>query len=111
MPDPTPDEYGLGCWFKVKLDGAPVAEEGNFREVIGLNVHVDQTIYPEGGKNDGPRILPGPAKYENLILKRGISASKAFFEWVAKYVNKPNKDDRMSGSIALCQRNGDAVMT
>jgi phage tail-like protein len=113
MATPTPDEYGLGHWFKVTLDGDPVSQEANFREVTGLNVHIDTTTYQEGGKNDAPRVIPGPARYENILLKRGVSASKAFFNWIAASVNGPagGPMHRMNGSIALCNRDGKAIMT
>jgi phage tail-like protein len=108
---PAPDEFGHGNYFEVKLDGDPVANEACFHEVTGLNVFVDQTVYQEGGKNDGPHILPGSAKYENLCFKRGISASTKFFEWVMKYVTTPKTEYRMSGSVTLMRTNNSPVMT
>lgn len=111
MAIPEPDDYGTGHFFTVKLDGAPVTEEANFKEVTGLNVFIDQTVFFEGGNNTNPVILPGPAKYENIVLKRGISSSKKFFDWIATYVNKPTKENRMSGSITLCKRDGTAIMS
>jgi phage tail-like protein len=108
MAKPTPDEFEVGSWFSVTLDGDPVKEEAHFREVTGLNVYIDQTEYQEGGKNDGPHKKPGPARYENLVLRRGTTKSKAFFQWIASSVNRQYK--RMSGKIALCTREGKPIM-
>jgi len=104
MAQPTPDDYEAGTWFRVTLDGDPVREEAHFREVTGLNVHIDQAEYLEGGRNDAPHKRPGATRFENIVLKRGTTKSKAFFQWIASAVNRQIK--RMNGKIALCSRDG-----
>lgn len=108
MPAPQADDYGQGQWFKVTLDGDPLKEEAHFKEVQGLDVYIDCVEIQEGGKNDGPHKRPGPAKYSNLVLRRGASKSKAFVSWIASAVNREVK--RMSGKIALVKRDGTPIL-
>lgn len=105
MPDP--DEYAQTPFFKVTLDGDPLKEETHFTECTGLDVVIDTTEYLEGGTLI-PRKLPGPARYSPICLRRGVTASKAFVDWVQKCANR--QITRMSGKIALCKRNGDPIM-
>jgi phage tail-like protein len=105
---PTPDSYGKTNWFKVTLDGDPLKEESHFREVTGLDVYIDTVEIQEGGKNDGAHTRPGSTRYSHIVLKRGVSQSKAFFNWVAAAVNRDVK--RMGGKIALCQPDGTSVI-
>ncbi|MBI4603057.1 MAG: phage tail protein, partial [Planctomycetes bacterium] len=60
------------------------------------------------GKNDGNVKLPGQTRYSNIVLKRGLTKSKAFFNWVASSVNREVK--RMGGKIALSKREGTPVL-
>jgi phage tail-like protein len=104
----NPDGYGGGFWFKVTLDGDPMKEESNFRECTGLNVFIDQTELYEGGRNDAPHKRPGPARYENIVLRRGVSASKSMWQWIANAVNR--QITRMSGKITLMNGPNSPVM-
>lgn len=103
MP-PAPDDYSRGQWFKVTLDGDPLKEESHFREATGLDVYIDCVEIQEGGKNDGAHKRPGPTRYSHIVLRRGVTKSKAFFNWVAGAVNRDVK--RMGGKIALCKSDG-----
>ena len=100
---PRLDDYAVDSFFTVKLDGDPMAQDTWFREVSGLNIYIDQTEVQEGGKNDGPWKRPGPARFENLVLRRGISHSMKMFEWINNAVQ--GNVQRMSGKISLMQRN------
>jgi len=53
--------------------GAPLGD-GAFQECTGLEVEMDVQEYQEGGRNDG---IIGRAKYQNIILKRGMFYSGA----------------------------------
>lgn len=74
MPDPS---YPLlrTFRFQVKLlpagDGDPLAD-GAFQECRGLEVDMDVQDYLEGGNNDGVIRRVGRAKYQNIVLKRGM---------------------------------------
>ncbi len=75
--------------FRVKLflaqlkpEGAPDAPnqaggpqqlvDGAFQECSGLDVEMDVQEYQEGGRNDGVIKRVGRAKYQPLVLKRGM---------------------------------------
>lgn len=104
---PTPDQYAQGPFFKVTLDGDPLKEESHFVEVSGLDVIIDMTEYCEGGSLT-PRKLPGACRYSNLLLRRGVTASKTFVNWVQNAANREVK--RMGGKIALCKRDGSPII-
>ncbi len=108
MPLPVPDDFAAGGWFKITLDLGELKEEAHFQEVSGLNVQVDCTVVQEGGRNESPHCLPGPARYEPLVLKRGMTKSKAFFNWIFSAVTRDVK--RTSAKIALCKRDGAPIM-
>jgi phage tail-like protein len=108
MPTVTPDDFAAGGWFKVTLDLGDLKEEAHFQEIGGLNVYIDQCVVQEGGRNTNPVVLPGPARYEPIVLRRGTTKSKAFFNWIASAVTRDVK--RTSGKIALCSRDGNPIM-
>src|SRR5216684_9195887 len=56
--------------------GTPLAD-GAFQECSGLEVEMDVQEYLEGGRNDGVIKRVGRAKYQNLVLKRGMFLSAA----------------------------------
>lgn len=67
--------------YEVKLlkspgTGAPEAPDtlgdGGFQECSGLEIQLDVQEYLEGGRNDGVVRRVGRAKYQNLVLKRGM---------------------------------------
>lgn len=51
---------------------APPSVAGQFVEVAGIEVPDDISEVAEGGTNQFFHKLPGPARYSNLILKRGF---------------------------------------
>jgi phage tail-like protein len=53
------------------LTGAPLAD-GAFQEVSGLDVELDVQELVEGGRNDGIIRRVGRAKYQPIVLKRGM---------------------------------------
>ena len=74
--------------FQIKLRKSAVAEsgsqpqlgsprgtplgDGGFQECSGLEIELDIQEYLEGGRNDGVIRQVGRAKYQNLVLKRGM---------------------------------------
>ena len=53
------------------LSGSPLAD-GAFQEVSGLDVELDVQELVEGGRNDGIIRRVGRAKYQPIVLKRGM---------------------------------------
>ena len=80
-PGARRDPY-TGMRFRVELEGLQV---GGFSEVSGLEAVVETTTYREGGENSFEHQLVGPVSYPRpLVLRRGLSDSPDFFEWVAR---------------------------
>ncbi|HVG43236.1 MAG TPA: phage tail protein [Longimicrobium sp.] len=78
-----------GFYFRVTVlgAGALVAEltgvDASFQEVSGLESHWETEEVAEGGENRFVHRLPRPARYADLVLKRGLVSGNSFFaEWV-----------------------------
>ncbi|BAV05981.1 hypothetical protein FLA_1996 [Filimonas lacunae] len=56
--------------------------EGMFQEVSGLNATLGTEELKEGGVNLYTTRLPGRAKYDNLVLKRGLLVGSPLTTWV-----------------------------
>jgi phage tail-like protein len=67
--------------FKVDLPGIQI---GRFREVTGLGVEVEVKEYMEGGVNDFVHKLPTRFKYQNIVLKRGVTFEVGLLRWLER---------------------------
>jgi phage tail-like protein len=86
----------LGFRFLVEIQGLIVA---GFTEVSGLQAEISVQTYAEGGLNAYEHKLPGPARYPNLVLKRGMTDVDNLWNWhrdVARGVV-----ERRNGSVVL----------
>jgi phage tail-like protein len=99
MADRT-DPYGQFN-FLVEIDGVTVA---GFSEVSGLTTDTNIIEYREGNDPHGTvQKQPGIMKYNNLVLKNGITADKArvLWTWRKKVIDGNSKDARTTGAIIL----------
>jgi phage tail-like protein len=71
---------------------------GRFAECSGLSVEYEVMEYREGGNNDYVHKLRGPAKYPNLVLKRGITKEDALMKW---FRDCQNKSERKQVTVML----------
>jgi len=78
-----------GFHFRVTVlgVGALAAElsgvDASFQEISGIEARWETETVAEGGENRFAHRLPLPAKYSDLVLKRGLVARDSFFvEWV-----------------------------
>jgi phage tail-like protein len=71
------DPY-LGCNFLVEIEGMLA---GGFREVRGLESSLELREYAEGGVNGFLHKLPGPVRYPNLVLSRGLIDLETLWVW------------------------------
>ena len=71
---------------------------GRFAECSGLSVEYEVQEYREGGNNDFVHKLRGPAKYPNLVLKRGITREDALMKW---FQDCQNKTERRQVTVQL----------
>ena len=72
-PDPVAEMR-----FKVSVPGVSL---GSFREISGIGVEVETMDYAEGGNNEFVHRLPVRLKYQNVVLKRGITHQRALLDW------------------------------
>ena len=90
--------------FTVELDGLIV---GGFSEVEGLEIEVETEEYEEGGVNHFTHTLPTRVSYPNLVLRRGVTDSEAFWSWMTESVHGPA--ERKTGRIILLDSTGREV--
>ncbi len=91
MPE---DYYPPGAfYFSVKVLGSATAVamltdvDAGFQEVSGIQSELDVEEVVEGGENRFVHRLPRPAKYSNLVMKRGVVTKDSFLaEWVGQTV-------------------------
>jgi phage tail-like protein len=81
---------------------------GFFKSVSGLESETEVVPYREGGVNDSTHMRPGPTRFSHIVLKRGVTKSKSFFQWVASAANREVK--RMGGKISLCRSDDSPVI-
>lgn len=86
----------VGFHFKVSVNLPGVAQEdkeSRFQEVSGLNKTIDIEELKEGGENRFAHRLPNPAKFGNLVLKRGLLTKSSLIDWcfdaIDNFIFKP----------------------
>ncbi len=62
-----------------------------FNECSGLGVQIKREAFMEGGVNDQQRIFVGQPEFSDITLKRGITNSLVFWNWLNDILTgKPN---------------------
>lgn len=97
--------------FKFSVEGVEI---GAFTEVSGLTVEVELVEIKEGGQNHFSHKLPGPMRWPNIVLKRGVTDSDNLFEWFAKtsgegFAGEGSSLTRTQGQIDLTDASGSTV--
>ena len=78
MANQRPNPYSTFIFIVIAGD----QEIAAFSEVSGLDSENTPIEYREGADaTNGPRKLPGIERHSNVILRRGITGSKALWEW------------------------------
>jgi phage tail-like protein len=78
MPEARHDPY-LNFNFLVQIDGETVTGATEVDLPEGL---IEIATYREGGeRSNASRRLPGDVKFGRLVLRRGFSGDRAFFQW------------------------------
>jgi phage tail-like protein len=74
----------VGFYFRVEItDKAKIdTADSNFQEVSGLTAEIEVEKYQEGGENGFQHNLPKPAKFPNLVLKRGLLTNSEMIGWL-----------------------------
>ncbi len=72
---------------------------GGFTEVQGLELSMDIEEIREGGRNSEMLVFPKGAKWSRLVLKKGVGAGTALWDWSYSFVE--GKGKRRDGVIVL----------
>ncbi len=74
----------VGFHFKVEFVGVADNNDNDvrFQDVSGLNMELGIEEITEGGENRFSHKLPSRAKYNNLVLKRGLLLDSALIDWI-----------------------------
>jgi phage tail-like protein len=85
--------------------GAPLGD-GAFQECSGLDIEMDVQEYREGGRNDGVIRRVGRAKYQNLVLKRGMfhtggAVDRELWRWLQSIVTGERPVPRYDGVVEV----------
>ncbi|MDX1671723.1 MAG: phage tail protein [Balneolaceae bacterium] len=77
------DYPAVGFFFLVEFIGLDDITDSDirFQEVSGLSSEIGVEELKEGGENRFAHRLPQPAKYPNLVLKRGVLTDTALLKW------------------------------
>jgi phage tail-like protein len=81
--------------------------DGAFQEVSGLDIEMDVQEYQEGGRNEGTIRRIGRAKYQNLVLKRGMfwsagsGANRELWTWLQDTVRGVGPIRRYDGIVEV----------
>jgi phage tail-like protein len=104
MPEARHDPF-LNFNFLVEIDGNTV---GSLTEADLPEATVEITEYREGGERQfSGRRLPGRVTFSHLILRRGFTTDRTFFDWW-RAVAEGNLD-RRNVSVILRDQTGQVV--
>jgi phage tail-like protein len=65
--------------FKLEIQGVTA---GHFTECSGLGIEIDAISYREGGNQQVVHRVPGMVRYEDIVLRYGVTTSGELFAWV-----------------------------
>lgn len=80
----------------------------SFSECSGLGVNIKYNTLVEGGVNDQRRVLLEEPEFSPVILKRGITDSLIFWDWLQTMLSD-DKKKRRSISILLFNQAGEKM--
>lgn len=76
-----------------------LARSAAFSDVQGLETNVEIRELREGGYNLGVRRLVGKTSHPNLVLKRGVTLDRGFWEWIQRCTGGAYPLPYVSGTI------------
>ncbi|WP_218079682.1 phage tail protein [Anthocerotibacter panamensis] len=91
--------------FYVEMESSITA---SFSECAGLSVKIKQETFSEGGLNDQRRVLLGPAEFTEVTLKRGMTDSLLFWDWMNQIVSG-NCYERRNINILVFNQAGETM--
>ena len=106
MPDAVKDPL-VSAWFGIEFQGQVA---GAFRECTGLGSENEIVEY-KGTVDGKPTISkqPGRLKWNNIVLKRGITDSLDMWKWRQTVEQGDMASARKNGTITMFSPKGEAV--
>jgi phage tail-like protein len=93
--------------FALEIDGIEVAQ---FLECSGLKTTTDVFELQEGGMNHRVHKLPGQSRWDNIVLRYGVTSDISLLEWRDMVLQDDfGEDCRKTGSIILKNNQMEAV--
>jgi phage tail-like protein len=107
---------GVGAAIGVGTPPGPSLGDGAFQECTGLEVEMDVAEYLEGGSNARVVRRVGRAKYQNLVLKRGMlyaggQVKTELWAWLQDIVNGVRPVVRYDGTVQVMSAGDEVVAT
>lgn len=106
-----PKEPRPASHFRLDIGGNESV--GMFREVSGLDSEttvIEHTSVDDQG-NPLIRKVPGPQKWSDITLKRGVDNQLSLWEWRKKVLDEGPDAARVDGSITLQDYAGETIAT
>ena len=108
MADTLLRSFRFQIWLRLSSPGAGTTlADGAFQECSGLEIDMDIQEYYEGGRNDGVVRRVGRAKYQNIILKRGMlygdsgNVNRELWNWLQGVASGVRPVQRYDGRITV----------
>ena len=99
------DNYITTNRFYVEMESTLTA---SFSECSGFGVNLKKESYLEGGVNEQQRLVVGHAEFDDVTLKKGMSNSQLFWEWMNNILNDKVKI-RRNVNILLFNQEGSVI--
>lgn len=98
----------VAAYFAVDFQGGVV---GAFRECTGLGSESQVVEYRATDEKGRPILIrePGTMKYQDIVLKRGITDSMDMWTWRKQVEDGDIDQARRNGTITLYNQKGEAV--
>lgn len=84
--------------YQIEIDGVSL---GQFQEVSGISLErqvIEHISTTEGGREEIKK-LPGPRKFGDITLKRGMTDDEALYRWMMEVMEGKLDGARRNGSI------------
>ena len=104
----TEHDPGVSAWFGVDFQGGVV---GAFRECTGIGSENEVVRY-KASTEDGKlvyKVVPGRMKWNNVTLKRGVTANMDMWKWRGLVEDGNIAEARKNGTITLFDQDGNAL--
>jgi phage tail-like protein len=99
---PKREEPLVGFHFALEIGGLVI---GNFNECSGLGSEHEVIEYRDANEPAQTIIkMPGRLKWDNIVLKRGITSSMDIWDWRQKLIDGDLAGARQDGSIVMYDR-------